>query len=299
METPFRLFGATAAMKDRSVQVDLMLVFAATFVITLAFWPRQQPRQVLHCRAETSQWKTYSIPAADPSLVKIESLLYRWRTPEFDRRYVTAKWQLEVAKFYQQSASEVGAADTAAHRLPRSRSDAASFQLSDSVAAVSFDLPAESDNDADASAAPAEAGVRSAGYLQPSSAAPSDPVPHALPGGDSSAEHSAATGNGFDHPYWAAVIEQAERSIEATLRRIENTPVVMGEVRRAGWPSLAFHVALLIGLAAACGYMHWLRVAPLDSSTPFKGQRTAVLARLGTYGGLVGFSMVCLITLWI
>jgi hypothetical protein len=276
-----------------------MLVFAATFVITLAFWPRQQPRQVLHCRGAGSEWKTYSIPAADPSLVNIESLLYRWRTPEFDRRYVTAKWQLEVARFYQQSASEVGAARTAAHQSSRTRPGGTSFQLSDTVATVSFELPAESDGDADAEAAPAGAGVRSAGYLQPVPTAQPTAAAFTLPGAGGSAEDATASGHGFDHQYWAAVIEQAERSIEATLRRTENAPVVMGEVRRAGWPSLAFHVALLLGLAAACGYMHWLRVAPLDSRTPFKGQRTAVLARLGTFGGLVGFSMICVLTLWI
>ncbi len=287
-------------MKDRSVQVDLMLVFAATFVITLAFWPQGTARQVLHCRAAGGDWKTYSIPEADPSLVKIRSLLYRWRTPEFDRRYVTAKWQLELAKFYQQSAVESGAAESAAQRQPPRQTAAAVFQLSDSVDTVSFDRPPAAGGEAAASTATAEAGVQSAGYLETNSAAPQTTAePIAPPAAEFPTEDTKRSGPGFDDRYWTAIIAQAERSIEATLRRTENAPVVVGEQRPAGWPALAFHFALLLGLAAACGYMHWLRVAPLDSRMPFKGQRTAVLARLGTFGGLVGFSLICLLTLWI
>jgi len=280
-------------MKDRSVQVDLMLAFAATFVITLAFWPQASPRQVLHCRVAETEWKTYSIPVADPSLADIKSRLYRWQTPEFDRRYVTAKWQMEVARFYQQSASQ--AQDAAGTEQAQRQPDPTTFRISDRVATVAFELPVPPEAPTAESAANA-AVVRSAEYIEQETAA-GETSPYGAT--RQSGLANILAGAPQDPHYWSRVIEQAERSIQATLQRTENAPVVLGDVRRSGWPALAFHFALLFGLAVACGYMHWYRIARLDNQLPFKEQSTWVLARLGTFGGLVSFAVVCLLTLWI
>ena len=86
-------------MRDRSAQVDLALAFAATFVITLSIWPMSAPRQVVRCNADGQTWKTFSIALDDPNLQALKDKAERWSTPELHPRYVTAKWQKEVAEF--------------------------------------------------------------------------------------------------------------------------------------------------------------------------------------------------------
>ena len=293
-------------MKDRTRQVDLALAFVATFVITLALWPQPSPRQVVHCRAGNSDWKTYSIAVNDPSLAEIKTLLHRWQTPEFDRRYVTAKWQIELAKFYQSAAARPGRKLSIAKQAVRSDSPA-TFRLSDTVATVSFDMPADAESsERDTAGFQTQqyqaAAVQSAGYEVPIATATGevDPQSHKLQSQKlATDEQPSATIRHADPEYWAQMIEQAQKSIDATLQRTRNAPVVLEQVRPAGWPALAFHVAILAGLIAACGYMHWLRIAPWNTTCGFTSQSSRVLARVGMFAGVVSFSMICVLTLWI
>ena len=256
-------------MRDRSTLIDLGLVFAATFVITLAMWPQATPRQVVRCNTPELGWKTYSIAINDPSLDALKKKVHRWKTPEFHPQYVTAKWQKETAEFYEKSIPCAGAEEGECSEPTRDDQAPTTATLSDTVATASYEMPLQ----------PEPQAVQSAGYIE------------------ATVDDEAASPS--DANYWSNVKASAEASMEVVEARTANVPVVFEGVARSGWPQLAFHFAFLFGIAAACGYMHWQKLAPTRRETTFHDQPVAVLARIGTFAGSIVLAMVSCIAVWI
>lgn len=254
-------------MKDRSTLIDLALAFAATFVITLALWPQTTPRQVVRCNTTEAGWKTYSIPIDDPSLDELKEKIHRWKTPEISSTYAAAKWQKEVAEFYENCKPCNADSDQEPCCEPTKEHAPTTASISDTVITASYEMPIESDHSADHSA------VQTVAYLE--AASPSDAN------------------------YWATVRASAEASIKAAEERSMNVPVVFEKITSAGWPQLAFHFAFLFGIAAACGYMHWLKLAPIKRELAFHHQPLRTLARIGTFSGLICFAMISAIAVWV
>lgn len=250
-------------MRDRSTLIDLALAFAATFVITLALWPKATPRQVVRCNTAEAGWKTYSIAIDDPSLDDLRQQVHRWNTPEADSNYASAKWQKEVAEFYEQCKPCEPADDQNTGSEPSDKDGPATATISDTVLRVSFEMPVATHRNP----------VQTAVYLE--SPSPSDTN------------------------YWASVKASAAASMKAVEDRSLNAPVIFEHVTPAGWPQLAFHFAFLFGVAAACGYMHWLKIAPIQRGTAFSDQPLRALARIGTFTGLICLAMLSSIAVWI
>ncbi|QDV82756.1 hypothetical protein [Stieleria magnilauensis] len=259
-------------MRDRSNIVDLALAFAATFVITLAVWPRDAPRQIVRCHLTDHGWKTYSIAIDDPSLDELKRKVRTWSKPESHPEYVTAKWQKEVAEFYEKSQparTQDGAVPRPVKRADRRPMTAT---ISDTVTTASYET--EIDEPADV--------IQQAAYAEPIE--PIAEQPETSP---------------TDAKYWSTVKASAVASMEAVEERSANVPVVFEKVAPASWPQLAFHFAFLLGIAAACGYMHWLRHAPLRTGASFGEQPVGVLARIGTFSGAIVVAMLSAVAVWL
>ncbi|QDV43373.1 hypothetical protein Enr13x_32290 [Stieleria neptunia] len=259
-------------MRDRSNIVDLALAFAATFVITLAVWPRDAPRQIVRCQLSDQGWKTYSIAIDDPSLDELKRKVRTWSMPESHPEYVTAKWQKEVAEFYEKSRPSRGKNDSVPRPVKRQTRRPMTATISDTVTTASYEMEIGD---------PAET-IQQAAYAEPL-----DPItdqPETSP---------------VDTNYWSTVKASAVASMEAVKARSANVPVVFEKVTPASWPQLAFHFAFLLGIAAACGYMHWLRHAPLRDGTSFGEQPIGVLARIGTFCGAIVVAMLSAVAVWV
>ncbi|QEF99727.1 hypothetical protein Mal15_37930 [Stieleria maiorica] len=271
-------------MRDRSNIVDLVLAFAATFVITLALWPRDAPRQIVRCNTADQGWKTYSIAINDPSLDDLKQKLRRWATPESHPAYVTAKWQKEVAEFYENSQPAAAEAKPIPRPVKRASRSPMTATISDTVTTASYETELE---------VPKQA-VQMAAYVQPVTS-PVD-APAEQPTASATA---TATKPADDSTYWSTVKASAVASMELVEARTASAPIVFDTVTPASWPQLAFHFAFLFGIAAACGYMHWLALAPLLKNTSFDQQPGGVLARIGTFSGVIALAMISAIAVWI
>ena len=108
----------------------------------------------------------------------------------------------------------------------------------------------------------------------------------------------ASVASPSDINYWDSVRTSAEKSMAEVENRASSAPVVFGDVISPTWPTHAFHFAFLLGIGAACGYMHWLRTVPVVANAPLGDQPVSVLARIGTFGGLIAFAMICSIAVW-
>ncbi|MCO8123024.1 hypothetical protein NHH03_14845 [Stieleria sp. TO1_6] len=274
-------------MKDRSKLIDLALVFAATFVIALAVWPKTTPRLVVRCNTVDKGWQTYSIAVDDPSLNELQQKVHRWNVPESDPQYVTAKWQKELAEFYQQC--EQPRADNPDVDAPSAAANTpATATLSDSVTTASFDQPSK----------PIESESESGtgDDLQTADDDTADDVK--LVGFDQSRTMEESAASPSDTNYWATVQQSAEATMQAALSH-QSVPVVFQQVTPSVWPQLAFHFAFLIALVAACGYKQWNLCVPTRDNAPLKEQPIAVLARLGTFGGFVLLAMLSAASMWL
>ena len=258
-------------MRDRSTLIDLALVFAATSVITLAFWPKTTPRQIVRCNSPEQGWKTYSIAINDPSLVELKKKVLRWKTPEFNSRYATAKWQKEVAEFYQDCKPCISTEREETTSDPDQNDAPTTATISDTVTRASYEVPENAKSN----------GVRSVAYIE-----------SAESGLDVESSPS-------DEIYWSTVKASAEASIKAVEQRSANVPVVFETITSAGWPQLAFHFAFLAGISSACGYMHWMRFAPTRRGKSFREQSPQTLARIGTFCAVTCFALISSIAVWI
>ncbi|MEM6468234.1 MAG: hypothetical protein AAF802_01600 [Planctomycetota bacterium] len=269
------------ASKDRGTVIDLVLIFAAVLTITLVTWPRNSARQVVLLQDEASKWQERSMVVTDPQLVEVRRLVDRWSHPEKDPEYATAKWRRETALHYLavaavgEDASEV----VVSADEPSSPSDLSPpiARLSDKVEVVAFESSDEGKDDRSPDVTTASFADLSAG------AGSKEKIAHA----------SKLANEDRAQVYWQSVVDQSEQKIEFLERRAENVPASMGEVCSVGWPSMAINVGLLLGLMASCGYMHWARIAPLDRSLPKGQQPLRTLARIGTFSGVVCWSLLC------
>lgn len=275
-------------MRDRSTHVDLALAFAATFVITLALWPRTTPRQIVRCNSAESGWKTYSIDVDDPSLAKLKQQIDQWKTPESHPAYVTAKWQKEVAEFYENCkpcepsvAPSSGAPAKEAQR--RSLTVPLTATISDTVIIASYET-----NDQAATGA-----VQPAAFVEPAESTV------AVTESEAQADDDAPIASPSDANYWSTVKASAAQSMATIEARSANVPVVFEGTVPSTWPQLAFHCAFLFGIAAACGYMHWILLAPIRRGVPFRDQPNGVLARIGTFGGVIVLALISSVVVWI
>lgn len=281
-------------MKDRSTSIDLLLSFAAIFVITLALWPRSGPRQIVKMRDDKGTWKTYSFDIKDPNLETLREKVQEWTNLDGDPEYVAAKWQLELSEFYAQAEnakrkpngetespgqppsnvallhledSDLGSA------LPPTTLPPTTATLSDSVATVSFEQPSSEEGE-----------LEQAEF-------------HA------SEEEDLAVGGALPSPsdanYWATVKEAATAKMTEIESRRSDVPISFENVTASASPQLAFHFAFLLGIGAACGYMHWLKHVPAEKAVPLEKQPLKVLARAGTFTGLIAFAMITAIAVWI
>nr|WP_201723869.1 hypothetical protein [Rhodopirellula sp. SM50] len=262
-------------MRDRSNIVDLALAFAATFVITLAVWPRESPRQIVRCHLTDQGWKTYSIAIDDPSLDELKRKVRTWSMPESHPEYVTAKWQKEVAEFYEKSQPARAQNDSVPRPVKRADRRPMTATISDTVTTASYETEIGDPTDV----------IQQAAYAEP------------IESIDAIAEQPETSP--VDAKYWSTVKASAVASMEAVQQRSANVPVVFEQVTPASWPQLAFHFAFLLGIAAACGYMHWLRHAPLRTGTSFGEQPIGVLARIGTFSGAIVVAMLSAAAVWL
>lgn len=279
-------------MKDRSTLIDLTLAFAAVFVITLALWPRSEPRQVIRLREENGEWATYSLPANDPNLEPLQEKVRRLTEIESDPAYTAAKWQLDLVSHYEKSRQHEsgGESDQPSAELSEEPIDEATVALmhlddansttakiSDSVATVSFEQPEESLSKSGSSN---DAIEQTQSEQEDIDAAISSPSPS-------------------DLNYWAEVRSAAEARISELESRRADVPVVFESKLAPRSPQLAFHFAFLLGIAAACGYMHWLKRMPTTTTKQLAEQPLGVLARIGTFTGVIVLALFSAIAVWI
>lgn len=269
-------------MRDRSSQADLALAFVATFVITLAIWPKTPPRQIVRCNTADQGWQTYSIAVDDPSLVTLRQKVKRWQTPESHPQYVTAKWQKEVAEFYE-NCKPCEVEDSAASESESGDpNEPTTATISDTVTTASYEVTAEDDSQV----------IQAASFVE-SVESTRGPAESDQPKVDGSVASPS------DANYWSTVKASATNSMAVIEERSANVPIIFERVAPAAWPQLAFHFAFLFGVAAACVYMHWLRFTPTRRGASFGEQPLGVLARIGTFSGAIILAMVCSIAVWI
>lgn len=268
-----KLVGAKEAMKVRSTTIDLLLVFAAAFVITLSWWPKEQPRQLVRCNAPETGWETYSIALDDPRLADLQQRLDEWTKLESDSSFMAAQWEKETAEFYLKESAAENTSDaseiaTEKQEAAKPTNEPAIVQFSDTIATASYETPVLD-------------------------LPPTEP---ALETTESLAVKPEPTS---DREHWQSVLDKANSTIAAAKQTKAKPPVVIQGQTGAGWPQLAFHFAFLIGICSACAYMHWNKRAPIRRGMEFRDQPMAVLARLGTYGGVVCLAMLSALAIWI
>ncbi|WP_436715180.1 hypothetical protein U8335_21215 [Roseiconus lacunae] len=151
--------------------------------------------------------------------------------------------------------------------------------------------------------------VRQVDY-QPASdlAATDQPASYQAAGQRRRVETVTATDTGFqaeagDHSksgvqYWRDVRASATASIDEIEHRAANPPVVFGEVKKAGPSQTAFNVALLLAIGAVCGYPQWQKRTPLKRGIAYRDQPIGVIARLGTFGGMITLAFLSALVVW-
>ncbi|OYP34460.1 hypothetical protein [Rhodopirellula sp. MGV] len=112
------------------------------------------------------------------------------------------------------------------------------------------------------------------------------------------ASSASADETSADVRYWQQVKESAAASIEQIETRAANPPVIIGEVTKAGPSQFAFNLAVLLAIAAVCGYMHWFKLTPMQAGVEYRDQPIGVLARLGTFGGIVTLAFISAVVVW-
>ncbi|MEM0925494.1 MAG: hypothetical protein AAGJ83_05610, partial [Planctomycetota bacterium] len=267
------------ASKDRATVVDLLLVFSAVFTITLVTWPRNDSRQVLLVKDSVGVWQSRSLGIHDPDLAEIQKVVHQCSHPEADPDYATAKWRLETALHYLAAEAESSSVDPGNESAAMASSEAPSpsdktapfARLSDDVAVVSFEAAEESIDGQDIQAA----------HFESSTPSPTSE------GKQSSRESDAPD----SLAYWSAVVEEANARIQYYEDRSESLPVSIRETRSSGWSPVAMNFGMFLGLLATCGYMHWKRLTPIQRNVGSNGQPLRVLVRVGTYGGVVVWSL--------
>ncbi len=314
-------------MRDRFKTVDLALAFAAAFVITLAVWPKSSPRQIVRCYFADGGWETYSLDVNDPTLGTLKEKVKQWTTPESYPEYVTAKWQKEVAEFYDNGnpypAQRAGLAapklspparSTPSQSVERSSAGGhlddgpATATISDTVMTASYETFEDDGTDSYAVAqvgfelpvTDEETIATPSGEATQNTATQNTETLHTvtLPN-DTALIASAELSGQSDSHYWRSVRESALASMQAIELKTQNAPIVFEGMSRPAWPQLAFHVAFLVGIVAACGYMHWLRLVPTESGVAFTAQPAKVLARIGTFGGVIVFALISSALVWV
>lgn len=280
-------------MKDRSQTIDLLLVFAAAFVITLSWWPKDKPRQVVRCNTPQTGWGTYSIALDDPSLADLQQRLDEWSKLESDSSFLAAKWEKETAEFYLADSQQLTSKPAVG---PAPKEDGigavtlvgpATIQLSDTIATASYETPIINLPPSDVEVDPESGSQTTDNFALPTHA------------GDEIASKPESDQSASDREHWQNVLAKANSVIASTKKSKANPPVVIEGRTGAGWPPLAFHLAFLLGICGACGYMHWNKRAPLRRGMEFRDQPTTVLARIGTYCGVVGLAMLSALAIWI
>ena len=90
----------------RPIVVDYLLVFAASCVITVAIWPRQEARQIFRLQSSDGQWKTRSLALNDPVLQSIENQIDAAAEFQDSPQFAVQNWQSELADFYRKNPVE-------------------------------------------------------------------------------------------------------------------------------------------------------------------------------------------------
>lgn len=258
--------------KDRANKIDLLLMFAATFAITVAFWPRNAPLQVVKCLDMDSTWKTYSIAVDDPALESLRHRLDQWKRPELDPAYASAKWRKELADRYREEAvqSHQAASVQEIPAEPVAPPQPTTARLSDTVTFASYEQEIEEEP---------ESAVRLAAHQSES--------------------EPPAVSSPSDTDYW----EQVSREADAEMRRAEEAraepPIVFGARLPAPLPKRAFHAAFLFGILGACVYMHWLVRFPSRANTALRNQPISVLARLTAFTATNLFALISSAVVWL
>ncbi|MCC9601522.1 hypothetical protein LOC67_13275 [Stieleria sp. JC731] len=103
---------------------------------------------------------------------------------------------------------------------------------------------------------------------------------------------------GSDAQYWRDVKAAADVSISKIESRAANPPVVLGDIQKAGPSQFAFNLAVLLAIAAVCGWVHWRKRTPVLSNVEFRDQPIGVLARIGTFGGIVTLAFISAVVVW-
>ena len=249
----------------RANKIDLLLTFAATFALTVAFWPRNAPLQVVRCLDQERGWNTYSVSTDDPALGKLRDKLDRWRSPEYDPAYAAAKYRKELAERYRDELAQTTVAEPLLKpvvELPSAPAEvpaqAATARLSDTVTFASYEQEIADES-------------------KPETA---DAQPDAvqLANAEIEAEIPVVT-SPSDADYWDRISKEAE----AEMRRVEEArsepPIVFGALLPPSLPKRAFHAAFLFGILGACLYMHWLVRCPYRYRAAFYKQAPSVLLR--------------------
>ncbi|MEO1525246.1 MAG: hypothetical protein AAFX06_07400 [Planctomycetota bacterium] len=257
--------------KDRANKIDLLLMFAATFAITVAFWPRNSPLQVVRCLDQEANWKTYSIATDDPALAKLRDKLERWQRPELDPAYAQAKWRKELADRYHEEVAESfePAPIPEVPVIEPVKPEATTARLSDTVTFASYEQDIEEDE--------ASADVQLASLEEPEPAAAVSPS---------------------DANYWEHVRDEAEAIMQSTEEARAEPPIVFGPQLPAMLPKRAFHAALLFGILAACAYMHWLVRSPFQADNALRRQPKSVVARIIVFTAVNAFAFVSSAIVW-
>ncbi|TWU02750.1 hypothetical protein [Stieleria varia] len=88
-------------MKDRFAVRDLLLVFSASCVLTLALWPRSPARQIVHLETSSGHWETRSLATNDPRLELIGTALLAKELQSNSPDVAVATWRRELDSFYR------------------------------------------------------------------------------------------------------------------------------------------------------------------------------------------------------
>ncbi|MEL6109117.1 MAG: hypothetical protein AAFU85_24180 [Planctomycetota bacterium] len=259
--------------KDRANKIDLLLMFAATFAITVAFWPRNAPLQVVKCLDKNATWQTYSIAIDDPALDTLRHRLDQWKRPELDPAYAAAKWRKELAERYRDEAAPSQQADSVPPipAEPIVQAAPTTARLSDTVTFASYEQEISQAS---------EAGAVQLASLESESEPP-------------------AVSSPSDRDYWEQVSREAEAEMRAAEEARAEPPIVFGARLPAMLPERAFHAAFLFGILAACVYMHWLVQSPYKANSSLRRQPLAVIARLAVFASTILFAFVSSAVIWL
>ncbi len=90
-------------MHNRNATRDLLLVFSASCVLTLALWPRGESRQVFEIETSQGNWESRSIALSDPIVQGIERQLAETQRLAHSPEVAVAAWKQELSSHYQKN----------------------------------------------------------------------------------------------------------------------------------------------------------------------------------------------------